>query len=163
MFVAIDDPKARADALENGEIDGYDLVGPADIEPLEDDGFQIVNRDPFNVLYLGMNQKVKPLDDTKVRQAIAYAIDKEEVVDASMPEGTQTAIEFMPDRRQRLHRGRHDATTTTRTRPRQLLEEAGRRGRDDRVQLPDRRQPPVHAAARGHVQRDPHRSSRPWA
>lgn len=96
VIVAIDDPKARADALENGEIDGYDLVGPADIKPLEDDGYQIVNRDPFNVLYLGMNQKVKPLDDPRVRQAIAYALNKDEIVSASMPEGTQTAIEFVP-------------------------------------------------------------------
>ena len=60
IIVAIDDPKARADALANGEIDGFDLVGPADIKSLEDQGFQIENRDPFNILYLGMNQKVKP-------------------------------------------------------------------------------------------------------
>jgi peptide/nickel transport system substrate-binding protein len=96
VIVAIDDPKARADALENGEIDGYDLVGPADISPLKDKGFQIENREPFNVLYLGMNQKAKPLDNLKVRQAIAYALNKDEIVSASMPEGTETAIEFVP-------------------------------------------------------------------
>ena len=96
IIVAIDDPKARADALANGEIDGFDLVGPADIKSLQDQGFQIENRDPFNILYLGMNQKVKPLDDPLVRQAIAYALNKEEIVNASMPEGTETAIEFVP-------------------------------------------------------------------
>ena len=46
IIVAIDDPKARADALANGEIDGFDLVGPADISSLEDQGFQIENRTP---------------------------------------------------------------------------------------------------------------------
>ncbi len=97
IFVAIDDPKARADALTNGEIQGFDLVGPADIAPLEEEGFTIVNRDAFNVLYLGMNQKQKPLDDPLVRQAIAHAIDKEAVINASMPEGTPAAMEFMPD------------------------------------------------------------------
>ncbi|HSE72498.1 MAG TPA: ABC transporter substrate-binding protein [Nocardioidaceae bacterium] len=96
-IVAIDDPKARATALQNGEIDGFDLVGPADIAPLEEAGFQIVNREAFNVLYLGMNQKQKPLDDIRVRQAIAHAIDKDKVVAASLPEGTKTAIEFIPD------------------------------------------------------------------
>jgi len=96
VIVAIDDPKARAAALTNGEIDGFDLVGPADISSLEDDGFQIENRDPFNVLYLGMNQKAKPLDDPLVRQAIAYALNKDEIVSASMPEGTETALEFVP-------------------------------------------------------------------
>jgi peptide/nickel transport system substrate-binding protein len=97
IFVGIGDTKARATALENGEIDGYDLVGPADIAPLEEAGFQIVNRDAFNVLYLGMNQAQKPLDDPLVRQAIAHAIDKEAVINASMPEGTPAAINFMPD------------------------------------------------------------------
>jgi peptide/nickel transport system substrate-binding protein len=97
VFVAIDEPKARATALQNGEIDGFDLVGPADVQPLKDAGFQVVNRQPFNILYLGMNQAVKPLDNIKVRQAIAYAIDKEAVIKASMPEGTKPALEFVPD------------------------------------------------------------------
>jgi peptide/nickel transport system substrate-binding protein len=97
VVVAIDEPKARADALRNGEIDGYDLVGPADIEPLKDEGFQIVNREPFNVLYLGMNQKAKPLDNPEVRKAIAYALNKDEIVSASMPEGTQVATQFVPE------------------------------------------------------------------
>lgn len=97
VVVAIDEPKARADALTNGEIDGFDLVGPADLQPLEDAGMQIENRPPFNVLYLGMNQATKPLDDPKVRQAIAHAINLDEVISTSMPEGTEKAIEFIPD------------------------------------------------------------------
>ena len=95
--VAIEDPKARADALRNGEIDGFDLVGPADVAPLTDEGFQIVNRDAFNVLYLGMNQKQKPLDDPDVRKAIAHALNIPEIISASMPEGTEPAVEFIPD------------------------------------------------------------------
>jgi peptide/nickel transport system substrate-binding protein len=97
VFVAIADPQARATALKNGEIDGFDLVGPADVQPLKDAGFQLVNRPAFNILYLGMNQKVKPLHDPRVRQAIAYAIDKQKVADASLPPGTKPALEFMPD------------------------------------------------------------------
>ena len=97
IFVAIADPKARATALQNGEVDGFDLVGPADIDPLKSAGFQIVNREAFNVLYLGMNQAVKPLNDPRVRKAIAYAIDKDAVAKATLPAGTKTADEFMPD------------------------------------------------------------------
>jgi peptide/nickel transport system substrate-binding protein len=124
VFVAIDEPKARATALQNGEIDGFDLVGPADIAPLEEAGFQIVNREAFNILYLGMNQKRKPLDDIRVRQAIAHAIDKEAVAAASMPEGTQTAIQFMPE----VVNGYTEDVTTydyDPDRARQLLAEAG--------------------------------------
>jgi peptide/nickel transport system substrate-binding protein len=84
-------------ALKAGEIDGYDLVAPGDVEGLEADGFQIVNRPAFNILYLGMNQKVAPLNDIKVRQAIAHAIDKEAVVSQSLPEGTEPATQFIPE------------------------------------------------------------------
>ncbi|MBA2444758.1 MAG: ABC transporter substrate-binding protein [Nocardioidaceae bacterium] len=97
QIVPIAEPKARADALLAGEIDGFDLVGPADIPRLEDEGYQILNRPAFNVLYLGFNQAVKPLDDILVRQAIAHAIDKDAVISASMPEGTAPALEFVPE------------------------------------------------------------------
>ncbi len=97
IVVAIADPGARRDALISGDVDGFDLVGPADISTLEDEGMTIADRDAFNVLYLGFNQAVKPLDDLKVREAIAHAVNKEEVVSASLPEGTEPATQFMPD------------------------------------------------------------------
>ncbi|WP_344810872.1 ABC transporter substrate-binding protein [Microlunatus aurantiacus] len=93
----ISDPKARTQELQAGNIDGYDLVGPADVQPLKDAGFQIQNRPAFNILYLGINQKNKALQDVKVREAIAHAIDKEAVVKSSLPEGSVTAKEFMPN------------------------------------------------------------------
>ena len=127
VVVAIDEPRARADALIAGDIDGYDLVGPADIEGLEEDGYQIVNRDPFNVLYLGFNQARPPFDDLRVRQAIAHAINKDEVVSASLPPGSEVAIEFMPP----SVNGWAEDVTTYDYDPelaQQLLEEAGAAG-----------------------------------
>jgi peptide/nickel transport system substrate-binding protein len=93
----IDDGNARRQALVNGEIDGYDLVAPGDLKGLEEDGFTIANRDPFNVLYLAFNQAVPELQDLKVRQAIAHAIDKEAVVSQSLPEGSEVAVTFQPE------------------------------------------------------------------
>ena len=96
VFTVISDATARRQALEAGDIDGYDLVGPADVVALEDAGYTIANRDPFNVLYLGMNQAVPELADIKVRQAIAHAIDKDALVAATLPEGTLVATNFVP-------------------------------------------------------------------
>lgn len=96
-FRVIDDPVARRQALESGGIDGYDLVAPADVQSLTDAGFNVMNRDPFTILYLGLNQANEELKDVKVRQAIAYAIDKEALVKQTLPEGTTTAINFIPD------------------------------------------------------------------
>ena len=92
----ISDSKARVQELQAGNIDGYDLVGPADVQPLKDAGFQVLNRPAFNILYLGMNQKNKALADVRVRQAITYAIDRAAVVKSSLPEGSEPAIEFIP-------------------------------------------------------------------
>ncbi len=95
-FRVIDDPVARRQALEAGSIDGYDLVSPSDTEALDKDGYKVVARQPFTILYLGMNQKVKELSDLKVRQAISYAIDKDALIKQTLPEGTEKAIEFIP-------------------------------------------------------------------
>jgi peptide/nickel transport system substrate-binding protein len=96
IFQVIGETTARRQALESGSIDGYDLVAPADLGALEEAGFNLVNRDPFNILYLAMNQAVPELADIRVRQAIAHAIDKEQLVTQVLPEGTEVAQEFMP-------------------------------------------------------------------
>ncbi|MFJ4224227.1 ABC transporter substrate-binding protein [Microbacterium sp. NPDC089695] len=97
IFRTIDDPTARRQALESGSIDGYDLVGPADTKALEDDGFTMVSRPPFTILYLAFNQAVPELQDPKVREALSYAIDKDALISQVLPEGTEKAIEFVPD------------------------------------------------------------------
>jgi peptide/nickel transport system substrate-binding protein len=120
----ISDGNARLQALRNGDIDGYDLVAPGDLEGLESDGFQIAQRPAFNILYLGMNQAVPELADIRVRQAIAYAIDKDAVISQSLPEGTEPATQFIPD----LVEGHADDVTTYEYDPekaKQLLAEAG--------------------------------------
>lgn len=97
IFRTIDDPTARRQALESGSIDGYDLVGPADTKALADDGFTMVSRPPFTILYLAFNQAVPELQDPKVREALSYAVDKDALISQVLPEGTQKAIEFVPE------------------------------------------------------------------
>ena len=97
IFRVIGDTTARRQALESGSIDGYDLVAPADLGALESAGYMLTNRDPFNILYLGMNQANPALSDIRVRQAIAHAIDKQQLVTQVLPEGTTVASQFMPD------------------------------------------------------------------
>lgn len=96
VFRVIDDPTARRQALESGDIDGYDLVAPADTAALEEQGFNVMQRDPFTVLYLGFNQQIPELQDVRVRQAIAHAIDRDALVTQVLPEGTEVASQFIP-------------------------------------------------------------------
>lgn len=96
IFKVIPDENARKQELRAGTIDGYDLPNPSDYASLKSDGFDVAVRDPFNILYLGINQKNPKLQDLRVRQALAYAINRKELVKTKMPEGAQVAKEFQP-------------------------------------------------------------------
>lgn len=98
VFKTISDENARKQELRAKTIDGYDLVSPQDYQALKTDGFTVTPRPPFNLLYLGINQKNNlALKDLKVRQALAYALDRETLVKTKMPEGATVAKEFQPD------------------------------------------------------------------
>ncbi|PRY48204.1 peptide/nickel transport system substrate-binding protein [Geodermatophilus tzadiensis] len=134
IFRTISDQNTRRQELQAGSIDGYDFVAPADYQTLEDEGLQVLVRDPFNILYLGFNGGNVPgtsanpaLKDLRVRQAIAHAIDRETIVNSLLPEGAEAATQFMPP----TVDGWADDVTTYEYDPdraRQLLQEAGAEG-----------------------------------
>lgn len=98
IFRVIPDENARKQELQAGTIDAYDYPAPADWKQLRDAGFNVLVRPPFNILYLGINQKNNPaLKDIRVRQAIAYATDRESLAKNLMPENTEVASQFMPE------------------------------------------------------------------
>ncbi|MGW4102179.1 ABC transporter substrate-binding protein [Streptomyces sp. NPDC004976] len=90
--------EGRRQALQAGDIDGYDLVAPADVTTLEKEGYVVPTRGVFNLFYVGMSQSANPaLKKKEVRQAIAQAIDKENLVKTQLPAGGKVADQFMPD------------------------------------------------------------------
>ena len=97
VIVAIDEPEGPRHALRNGEIDGYDLVGPGRHRAARrTTGFQIVNRDAV--------QRALPRHEPGRQAARRHPgppgdrlrDQQGEIVSASMPEGTEPALEFMP-------------------------------------------------------------------
>lgn len=98
IFKVIPDENARKQELQAGTIDGFDFPNSADWESLKASGFNVLVRPPFNILYLGINQKNNPaLQDLRVRQAIAYATDRETLVRTQLPAGAAVATQFMPN------------------------------------------------------------------
>ena len=94
---AIPDNAARLQALQTGEIDGYDLVEPQDIRTLRRDrDLKVLDRDAFNVGYVGINQSVKPFDNVLVRRALAHGLDRAGVVRSFYAGRGVVAKEFMP-------------------------------------------------------------------
>jgi peptide/nickel transport system substrate-binding protein len=97
IFRPIPDNAARLQALQNGDIDGYDLVEPQDIPTIEgDDTLQILDRPAFNVAYVGINQKMPPMEKLEVRQAIAHGLDRQAVIDNFYGGRGEVATQFMP-------------------------------------------------------------------
>ena len=76
-FVTYDHTQTRMQALLDGKIDAYDAVTIGNFDQLVKRGQQIIQRDPFSVMYVGMNQEVPILRNIKVRQAIEMALDKD--------------------------------------------------------------------------------------
>ena len=93
----ISDNAARLQALQTGEIQGYDLVEPQDVPTIEgDEELQILERPAFNVAYVTINHKVKPFDKLEVRQAVAHGLDRQAVVDNFYGGRGVVATQFMP-------------------------------------------------------------------
>ncbi|SDN32136.1 ABC transporter substrate-binding protein [Allokutzneria albata] len=98
IFKIIPDETARKQALQTGDIDGYDYPAPADWAQLKSQGFNVAIRPAFNIMYLGFTQKNNAkLKDVRVRQAIAHAINREQLVKSQLPEGAVVATQFVPD------------------------------------------------------------------
>jgi peptide/nickel transport system substrate-binding protein len=89
---------ARLQALQNGEVQGYDLVAPEHINNIKSNStLKVLNRPSFNVAYVTIHQGPgSPMNDLKVRQAVAYGLDRASVVGSFYAGRGQVAQEFQP-------------------------------------------------------------------
>jgi len=88
---------ARFTSLRAGEVDAIDNPDPNDFEAASADStLQLIPREALNVFYLGVNNTKPPLDNEKVRQAIAMGIDRQAIVDKFYPPGSSAASHFTP-------------------------------------------------------------------
>jgi ABC-type transport system substrate-binding protein len=83
--------------LQSGAVDGIDNVQPDDIETIQaDSNLSLIDREGFNVFYVGMNHDEPPFNNVKVRQAIALGIDRQALIDQFFAPGSTVADYFTP-------------------------------------------------------------------
>lgn len=123
-FRVISEPTAALTALQGGEVDWTDNVPPQQISELEGGEEVVLEAVPSNdYWYLAPNAAREPFDDPLVREAIAWAIDREAVTAAArfdaatpnqtaIPEGNPFHFDYAP-------------YSPDPDRARELLEEAG--------------------------------------
>jgi len=82
-FRKIADTAAVLNALQAGDIDLATVFNPVDIPVVQGDkSLQVIPRgESCNLFHLGMNQTHKPFDNLKIRQAVAAAVNRQNLVD----------------------------------------------------------------------------------
>ncbi|WP_314925078.1 ABC transporter substrate-binding protein [Rothia mucilaginosa] len=77
-------------ALMEGHIDACDQVNSTDLGQLARDGYQTPGRDPFSLVFLGLNTAHPVLKNISVRRAISHAVDRG-ALRQYYPQGTSDA------------------------------------------------------------------------
>lgn len=79
----IPDDTVRETALRGGEVDWVLAIAPQNFESLQEDPDIVVDTAPqLSYDYLGINLTREPFTDVRIRQAIAYAMDRGQLCDA---------------------------------------------------------------------------------
>jgi peptide/nickel transport system substrate-binding protein len=74
-----------------------DGVNPADFGTIRGNkGLKLLQRAPFSVGYVGINQSIPPMDKLQVRQALAYGLDRKTVATAFYAGQGTPANQFLP-------------------------------------------------------------------
>jgi peptide/nickel transport system substrate-binding protein len=81
LFKHVQEPTNQQFALEKGDIDIANNLGPEQIAALQGkSGVTTTTADSLQLVYVGMNATVKPLDNVKVREALRTAVDYDGIV-----------------------------------------------------------------------------------
>ncbi|MHC4667462.1 MAG: ABC transporter substrate-binding protein [Planctomycetota bacterium] len=126
IFKPIKDPQARLKELEAGSIHGMDNPSLEDLQGAHrHPRLRLLSRPGINVCYLAMHTQKKPFDDVRVRQAVAFAIDKRRLIAAAYNGMAEPAVSMCP----KSMTGHHVMIDRVRNpkRARELLKAAGLR------------------------------------
>ena len=83
--------------LQSGQVDGIDNPAPEDFDTIKNDSkLTLYPRQALNIFYIGFNNTIAPFDNEKFRQAIAYGIDRQRIVNSYYPKGSSVANVFVP-------------------------------------------------------------------
>ena len=97
IWTVIKEASQRTQSFLAGQIDGFEGINAVEVEQLKAaPGATVLTQPGMNVCYLAINMDKKPFDNLKVRQAIAYAIDRDKIV-ANFYQGMgQSAASMIP-------------------------------------------------------------------
>ncbi|WP_314223930.1 ABC transporter substrate-binding protein [Streptomyces zaehneri] len=96
VFKVVPEAGVRTGSLQSGQVDAIGSVGRANEAALEGGAVNLQARaNPGVVFNLGLNNSRPLFKDAKIRQAILFAIDRQQIVDAVFPTGTVPATSIL--------------------------------------------------------------------
>lgn len=97
VFVPVAESATRIQQLVRGEIHMADNLPPAALDELaKNPGITVPEEISMNVAYLTMQTEKPPLDDVRVRQAIAMALDKQALIRVGYAGHAEAAVNLLP-------------------------------------------------------------------
>lgn len=147
-FKFISDPNAAFAAMMAGDVDAFpNFPAPETLEQFRaDPRFKVIVGSTEGETILAMNNKMPPLDDIRVREAIAHAINRPDIIDGAMfGYGTPIGTHFAPHNPDYVDLT--DLSDFDPEKSRALLAEAGQTDLKLRLALP----PPSYARRGGEI------------
>ncbi|MFF0157217.1 ABC transporter substrate-binding protein [Streptomyces sp. NPDC005263] len=96
VFKVVPEAGVRAGSLQSGQVDAISSVGKANEAALKGGQVSLQRRaNPGLVFGLGLNNSRPLLKDAKVRQAVLFAINRQQIADTVFPTGTQPATSVL--------------------------------------------------------------------
>jgi peptide/nickel transport system substrate-binding protein len=105
IWKIVPSPASRVTLLLNGAVDVVEGLTTEELRALEGKpGVKILTAPSKNMVYLGMSSSIEPFSDQRVRQAISYAVDYDDIIESvyygsaqrlksSLPAGSEYATE----------------------------------------------------------------------
>jgi peptide/nickel transport system substrate-binding protein len=85
IFEIIPDPQTRASMLEAGDVDIARCIPTAEADIIDDKAdLDVISKETLRTYFMYVNTKKAPLNDVKVRQAINYAINRDQIVETAL-------------------------------------------------------------------------------
>jgi peptide/nickel transport system substrate-binding protein len=121
--VTVDDT-ARVTAMQGGKTDVMEMVPANAFKTLEASGSELKTVQGFNQAFVMFNTHKKPFDDTRVRQAVLYAIDVDKLIQNQMAGQAEAATSYLPKEFPYYHEAKNVYKKDL-AKAKKLLEEAG--------------------------------------
>lgn len=92
-FVIIPEEVARVAALRNGDVSITQINEPLSLNQLSSNQYNVYRQPVLSYYLLGINNNVEPLNNPKVRRALSYAVNREQIIQMiAFGEGSVTGI-----------------------------------------------------------------------